>query len=156
MTEVYERVLVGDGYSCQRGSEGIVVVHACKFPCHRNAVGYRSRLPQDHPNYLVKKEDFDLYLNMIDPDLPYFKPPLFTEFLNFAGTHWDNQRKVLIHCNQGLSRSPTLALILLSKHFGEITNESYQKAKKEFIKLYPDYQPGLGIQTYLNGNWDQI
>lgn len=156
MTEVYNRVIVGSENSCRRGSDSMVIVHACKFPCHRNAVGYEKSPRKDHPNYLVKEEGFDLYLNMIDPDQPLFMPSLFTEFLEFAGTHWDANRRVLIHCNQGFSRSPSLALLLLSKHIEEISSESYKKAKKEFLQLYPAYRPGKGIQTYLTKKWDRF
>ena len=42
--------------------------------------------------------------------------------------------KVLIHCNQGISRSPSIGLHYLSVK-GIIKNESYEVAKEDFIKI---------------------
>jgi len=153
MIQVHDRLFVGAERDCRLGNDELVVVHACKSPCHQGAVGYRGSLPSSHPNYLVLEQGHDLYLNIIDPDKPLFMPPLFTSFLDFAGPHWDAGRKVLVHCNQGESRSPTLALMLMAKHIGVISNESYDGARTDFEQLYPYYRPGLGIQTYLRRHW---
>jgi predicted protein tyrosine phosphatase len=156
MIEVYDRLFVGGETDCRPGNEELVVVHACKSPCHQRAVGYHGSLPSSHPNYLVLEHSHDLYLNIIDPDQPLFMPPLFTSFLKFAGRHWDDGKKVLIHCNQGESRSPTLAMMLMAKHIGAITDASYDEARAEFERLYAGYRPGLGIQTYLRRHWTQF
>jgi predicted protein tyrosine phosphatase len=156
MYEVHQNLFVGDDTSCQRGSSDLAVVHACKHPCHVRAVGYTGSLPSNHPNYLVLKDDFNLYLNMIDPDKPLFMPPLFTEFLDFSKNHWQEGRPILVHCNRGESRSPTLAMMFMAKELDIITNNSYQEAAKEFQNIYPSYNPGLGIQTYLRKNWQNF
>lgn len=156
MIEVYDRLFVGGEADCRPGNEELVVVHACKSPCHQRAVGYRGSLPSSHPNYLVLEHSYDLYLNIIDPDKPLFMPPLFTAFLEFAGRHWDDGREVLVHCNQGESRSPTLAMMLMAKHISAITDASYNEARAEFEGLYAGYRPGLGIQTYLRRHWAQF
>jgi predicted protein tyrosine phosphatase len=156
MYEVHPNLFVGDENSCQFGSSDLAVVHACKHPCHVQAVGYTGSLPSNHPNYLVLEEEFDLYLNMIDPDKPLFMSPLFTRFLSFTKKHWEYKRPVLIHCNKGESRSPTLAMMFLAKILGIIPDNSYQEASTEFTRLYPAYQPGLGIQIYLSRNWEKF
>lgn len=156
MIKVYEKLIIGTDQNCQTGSEDITVVHACKSPCHQRAVGYRGSLPNNHPNYLVLERDFDLYLNIIDPPAPLFMMPLFTEFLKFAGKHWNEGRTLLIHCNQGESRAPSLALLFLSKYLEKIPNESYESAKSEFQKMYSYYSPGRGIQLYLSKNWHSL
>ena len=156
MIEVYERLLIGTESDCTAGTRALAVVHACKHPCHVQAVGYRGSLPRGHPNYLVLSKDFDLYLNMIDPDKPLFMPPLFSSFMEFARKHWEAGRGVLIHCNLGESRAPTLALLFLAKHVGAISDNSFADAYRDFLPLYPDYRPGLGIQSYVTTNWSTI
>lgn len=49
------------------------VVHACKDPCHKDAVGYNEDLPDSQDNYLKLEGDPHIYLNLIDPDVK----PLF-------------------------------------------------------------------------------
>jgi len=153
MHEVYERLFVSNDLSCQNGNEELVVVHACKSPCHQREVGYSGSLPKTHPNYLVKEDEFNLYLNIIDPPVPLFMPPLFTSFLAFTKRHWSEGKNILIHCNQGESRAPSLALLFMAKCSSALNNESYQTAKVEFELIYPGYNPGKGIQKYFSTNW---
>ena len=91
------------------------MVHTCKSPCHQSAVGYQGKLPNTHPNYLVLETENNLFLNIIDPLAPLFMPPLFTAFLAFANKHWGQGKKLLIHCNQGESRAPSLAMLFWQK-----------------------------------------
>ncbi|MDI4653062.1 MULTISPECIES: hypothetical protein [Pseudoalteromonas] len=156
MQEIYERVIVTNDLSCTRGNDEVAVIHACKSPCHQGAVGYRGKLPSTHPNYLVLEQEYDLFLNIIDPPVPLFMPPLFTEFLAFANKHWSQGRKLLIHCNQGESRAPSLAMLFLAKGVFAIPDTSYEVARSEFEKLYPRYNPGKGIETYFSKNWTQL
>ena len=149
MIEVHERVFVGMDHDCRSGNSVWAVVHACKIPCHQQAVGYHGSLQRNHPNYLVFERGNDLYLNMIDPPQPLFMLPLFTSFMRFAAQHWGDGQCILIHCNQGESRAPSLAMLLLAKHIGVISSSSYDDARRNFITKFPSYNPGLGIQSYL-------
>lgn len=96
------------------------------------------------------EQEYDLFLNIIDPHVPLFMPPLFTEFLAFANKHWSQGRKLLIHCNQGESRAPSLAMLLLAKGVFSIPDTSFELARLEFEKLYPRYNSGKGIETYFS------
>jgi hypothetical protein len=156
MLEAYERIWVASDQACRAGSGDWSVVHACKVPCHQRAVGYQGSLPSTHANYLVLNSGQNLYLNLIDPPRPLFMPASFEAFLSFANREWGAGRKLLIHCNQGESRAPSLALLFLAKCLQVVDNRSYGAAKQEFEKLYPTYKPGLGIQTYLTKNWHDI
>lgn len=138
---------------CFHQKEGWVTVHACKSPCHQRALGYQKSLPKNHPHYLVYEFPNNLYLNMMDPPGPLFMHQLFTKFLRFARGHWEGEGKLLIHCNQCESRAPSLALLFMAKVLGILPNESYGLAFQEFVKQYPLYSPGRGIQTYLWENW---
>ena len=110
MKEIHERIFVASDLACTRGNSRLVVVHACKNPCHQRGIGYRGNLPNTHPNYLVLEQDYDLFLNIIDPPGPLFNSQLFSSFLSFAIKHWGSGKKLLVHCNQGESRSPSLVV----------------------------------------------
>jgi predicted protein tyrosine phosphatase len=153
MQEIHERVIIANDLSCTKGNVNLAIVHACKSPCHQNAVGYRGKLLETHPNYLVLEQENDLFLNIIDPLQPLFMPPLFVAFLGFANKHWGQGKKLLIHCNQGESRAPSLAMLFLAKGISAIPDSSYEAARVEFEKLYPRYNPGRGIETYFSNNW---
>jgi len=156
MQQVYDRLFVGDLSDCSTTRVGWAVIHACKSPCHQFAVGYRGSLTADHPNYLVLERGDDLFLNMIDPPFPLFKMESFTEFLRFAHERWKRQITLLIHCNQGESRAPALALLLMSKRLGVLSPVSYNEAAQEFSDMYPAYRPGHGIRTFLMEHWEAI
>jgi hypothetical protein len=156
MVEVHERVYIGGEALCRDGAADIAVVHACKTPCHQRAVGYRGSLPNTHQNYLVMRRPFDLFLNMIDPPQPLFKLPVFTEFLLFAAEHWDAGRSLAIHCNQGESRAPSLALVFLAKHLRVLPDDSFAGAAGAFRIRYSAYRPGAGIQRFLADNWTAL
>lgn len=153
MQEIYERLIVANDLSCCLGNEGLAVVHACKSPCHQKALGYTGNLSSAHPNYLALERENDLFLNIIDPPAPLFMPPLFVSFLGFANKHWRQNKKILIHCNQGESRAPSLAMLFLAKGVAVLPDSSYAAARAEFEKLYPRYNPGRGIETYFSKNW---
>ena len=156
MFEVYPKLFIGTVRECfftQR--EDWAVIHACKSPCHQRALGYKGNLPKNHPNYLIYENGNHLFLNMIDPSEPLFMPPLFIASLDFIEKHIP-KRKVLIHCNLGLSRSPSIALLFLAKRVKVINGESYRKAAQDFVKLFTNYQPGRGIALYLGSHWSEF
>lgn len=155
-TSVTDRLSYGDVQECTDHDDGIVaVVHACKDPCHRRSVGYATlSIPRGHPHYLVLERGHHLYLNLIDPDAPLFMMPSFEAFLGFVDREI-KERDVLIHCNQGESRAPSLTLLYMAKRLNELPNESYAAAATEFRRQFP-YSPGRGIATWLTKNWNNI
>lgn len=156
LIKINDRIHVGDNFSCfYDDKEGWVVIHACKIPCHQRAVGYRGNLSSSHENYLIKENEKHLYLNMVDMDrlMREFTEPIIKKAIEFIKNNI-KKNKIFIHCNVGLSRSPALALIFLAKVSGEISDKSYDEAKNDFLKLYPSYQPGRGIDDYLRKQWN--
>uniref|UniRef100_UPI00345E9582 hypothetical protein n=1 Tax=Mesotoga sp. TaxID=2053577 RepID=UPI00345E9582 len=110
MTKVLDRLYVGSEADCFHSRPGWAVVHACKHPCHVNAVGYKSSLPKNHPSYLSLERGANLYLNIVDPDIPLFMSQTFVDFMTFAQKHYNEGKNLLIHCNHSESRAPSLAL----------------------------------------------
>lgn len=136
---------------------GWAIIHACKNPCHAKAVGYKGSLPPTHPHYLVMENGQHLFLNMVDMEKelsPIYTNPIMRSAMAFIEKHITEQ-KILIHCNQGMSRSPSIALLYLANK-GYIANDSYSSAVADFQKLYPIFNPGRGIALYMNNNWTEI
>lgn len=123
------------------------------FPVTGGAVGYQGSLSRSHPNYLSLRREQDLFLNIIDPPKPLFMPASFHTFLEFADCQWSQGGKLLIHCNQGESRAPSLALLFLAKRRFALDDRSYATARDQFTRLFPKYRPGPGIQEFLSANW---
>lgn len=154
MQQVFQRVFVAGDDDCRTGNARLAVVHACKYPCHQKAVGGYDGLTD--ANWLVFERGQDLFLNLIDPSTPLFCVESFTRFLAFAKAHYGRGESLLIHCNRGESRSPSLALLFLAKGLGEITAETFEAAKAAYQKLCPWYVPGEGIRDFLTAHWDEI
>jgi hypothetical protein len=170
MTKVAERIQIGSDKDCPIGlnfKPGLAVVHACKT-CHARRVGYKGSLKSDHPNYLwdevtsgKKDSGGDLFLNLIDPPVPLFKLESFKKFLDWATPRYEKGDTILIHCNQGESRAPSLALLLVAK-LGLNSSGSYQAALNEFKGkpsepgVFPNYKPGKGIETFLTEHWNEL
>lgn len=159
MQEISPRIFVGslEDSLYIEDPENWSIISACKDPSHKEAVGYTKSLPTDHPNYLILETDNHLYLNLVDMStefLPRFTNPIIEAAFSFIDKH-KGSRNILIHCNFGISRSPSLGLAYLAKT-GEIDSISFEHAKKDFIKKYPNYSPGTGISLYLTNNWESV
>jgi len=154
--EVYKNLFVGDLQDCVVAKE-FAIVHACKSPCHQKAVGYTKNLHQNHPNYLIKEEKDNLYLNLVDRskiDPKYTDEPIKTSML-FVDKYLNQNKKVLIHCNLGQSRSCAIAMIYLAKK-GIINMNDFKHAFFDFKLLYPNVSLGIGFNNYLNTNWSNL
>lgn len=157
MIEVYRNLFVGDQddyeYDVSRQS-GWAIVHACKEPYHRQALGYTTRgAPKDDPEYLMARREHRLILNIADANDPaFFSKDMLDQTLVFIDESLSNGLKVLVHCNLGESRSPSIGLLYLAK-IGAIPNESLEAAEKKFITIYPKYNPKFGLREHLRINW---
>jgi hypothetical protein len=112
---------------------------------------------KDHPNYIFYEKDNRVSLNWVDGAAHLYNwsgVETFNKILDFI-EKWSNQRKVLIHCDQGQSRAPTLGVLYLAKRLKIIPDDCFISAKNEFIKLYPNYLPS-GIGDYVNDKWEKI
>jgi predicted protein tyrosine phosphatase len=118
-------------------------------------VGYTTAtISKKHPNYLVLERGHHLYLNLIDPPQPLFMMPSFAAFLLFVDREITD-REVLIHCNQGESRAPSLTLLYMAKRLGMLPSDSYASADDAFRAKF-SYNPTSGIRIWLTNNWAMI
>ena len=156
MTQVDDNIYVGDldDYRQLSDDNSFVFVQACKNPCHQKAVGYEGELPKDNPEYISALRSNGIAINMIDSISPlHFSYQQFDDALAFINSN--TEKKILIHCNQGVSRSPSIALLHLAKK-GKIKNNSYQSAKSDFESIYPNYRPNDGIKGFLTMHWPRF
>lgn len=168
---VHDRIFVGDQSDCRsfqcfspppRSFEKghvhreMAVIHACKSPCHQRAVRYSGSLDETHPNYLSLVRDDQLFLNLIDPPTTMFRLESFDVFMRFASEHYSAGRGLLIHCNQGVSRGPSLALVFMAKKLAAVEPGSFEAARRSFGKRYKKYIPSSGIEEFLKTHWEKI
>ena len=151
--EVFHNLSIGTDIDCERDFE--FVIHACKT-CHQKRLAYRGSLPSTHRNYLILEEPKNLYLNIVDMAklLPAYTDPIMNVALSFIDKHIADGQ-ILVHCNQGISRSAGIVLLYMGVK-GLLQKTSYDSAKIEFLKKYPRYNPGTGVDDYLRTNWSKF
>jgi len=157
MTEIHKNLFIGNKNDYEfkvKNQEGWNVVHACKEPYHRQALGYSGRgAPKNHPEYLIAKRGNRLILNLVDVENPaYIAKEIIDEALKFIDQSLKEGRKILVHCNQGMSRSPGIGLLYLAKE-GIIYNSTFEEALAEFKEIYPGINMAGGMHGFLVGNW---
>lgn len=142
ITEVSHNLFVADMEGCN--VKNAAIIHACKHPCFENSVG--KKLSECSYKYISFESGNNLYLNIIDPIEPLFYRETFDDAILFIKKHI-KERKVIIHCNFGLSRSPAIAMLYL---FNKLP---YLEAKNRLLDIYDRYEFGFGIDTFLFANW---
>lgn len=122
MKEIYHDIFIGneeDNYAIQRESNW-AILHCCKHPFHCQFVGYRGALPPTHPNYALKRIENEMALNLVDMDrfsenYLDFNRDMFDTAFSFLDEYRLQGYKILIHCNQGESRAPTIGLLYIAR-----------------------------------------
>ncbi len=156
MIEVMSNLFVGDqsDEAKIRGQAGWFVVHACKEPYHRQALGYSDQgAPKTHPEYLIARREGRLILNLVDvPNVTFISPLIIDAAITAIHENIDGA-KVLVHCNQGMSRSPTIALLYMAKYGNIFAGDTVEQARTKFLEIYPLYNPAKGVADYAALNW---
>jgi protein-tyrosine phosphatase len=145
MTEVTTGLYVSGIEGCS--SDIKYKIHACKLPCFMSS---RSE------NYLANEVNNNLYLNIVDMDKEPkadFMNTIFKSAFRFIDAHINEG--VIIHCNEGKSRAPSIAMAYLAAR-NKIENKTFAKAANAFVKLYDNYWVHSGLESYLRNNWNHI
>ena len=159
MIEIAQNVFIGNEADYEfdvQFRKGWSTIHACKEPYHRAALGYTGRAcSKDSPEYLLARRDNRLMLNLVDVDNPdWISPIIIDAALAFIDEQLALGQQVLVHCNQGQSRSAGIGLLYLAgkNRFGDMT---FEQAEEDFTKIYPDYSPALGVRGFCAANWEK-
>lgn len=154
--EVYPRLWVGgdEEYEKVKDREGWAFVRAAKYGPggHQQTLNYHTlAAPEGKNKYTVRRGNL-LALNLLDLDDPNFIPDSLVESaLSFIGEKLGEGKKVLVSCNHGHSRGPSIALLYL-RSIGEMPY-SFVWAEKIYRVLYQAYEPSQGIRQYLRMRW---
>ena len=159
MLEINPRLFVGpqeDYEDRVRHQDGWYVVHAAKEPYHRQAVGYDGPdTAPEHPEYLAARRGHRLMLNLIDAAVPVEIPAgIFDLALYFIEDGLALGSRVLMHCNQGLSRSATIALLYMASRTDALPARNADEARAMFSLVYPPFQPGVAMRHFLTIHWE--
>ena len=96
-------------------------------------------------------------LNLVDaPDPKYVSVKVVDEAMRFIDewmeahqTEVDNPNALLICCNQGGSRAPTLGLLYLAWRMPD----SFTEAEDQYRESCPSYAPGVGMREFARIHW---
>lgn len=157
MIEIHPNLFIGvvEDYESQaKGKSDWLTVHACKEPYHRHELGYTSQgAPKDHPEYLIARRENRLILNLVDvPNPAYIRKEIIDAALEYIHKGLSEEKKVLVHCNLGESRSPSIGLLYLAIYTDKLPKD-FPMAEQEYRKIYPSYNPGLGMRGFVIQNW---
>ncbi len=158
MIEIFPNLFIGNETDYEtkvRYESGWCIVHACKEPYHRQALGYSSRAaPQNHPEYLIAKRGNRLILNLVDaPNPDYIPKEIIDAALDFIYSSLKSGNKVLVHCNEGRSRSPCIGLLYLAQNTDRLPRNNFIDAENVFRSIYPTYYPKTGMRGFMRINW---
>ena len=158
MIEIHPLLHVGSEYYYEtivRHRPDWRVVHACKEPYHRHALGYTGRAaPKNHPEYLIARRGHRLILNLVDaPDPAYIPKEIIDVAVEFIHQSLDDGANVLVHCNEGMSRAPTIALLYLLRHTDRLQTNGVDAAVQSFRAIYPSYAPAAGVAGFARINF---
>lgn len=129
-----------------------------KNPFHKDIVGYDRNCPKDHKEYLYAYRPMQhlMALNMIDAPTPnFFADKMIDEGLSFIGDSLCNGNDVIVVCNQGESRSPTMCLMFMMAMKQFPYNNSWGQVAKKFLEIAPEWMPNAGISEYARMFWER-
>lgn len=165
MTEIYVhpsggKLYIGDdnAFTKTEGKTGWSWVRCCKEGPggHRALLGYKTlAAPHDsHYQYVIKGNI--LAINILDLDDPHFMPD---DGVNHALEFIDKKLKsgdnVLVACNAGVSRGPSIALLYLES-IGEFLDSRFRIAEKMLKSFYSKYNPGIGMEAYTKTKFAEL
>ncbi len=159
MIEIYPNLFIGNEQDYEnkvRHEIGWYVVHACKEPYHRLSLGYSQRgAPKNHPEYLIAKRGSRLILNLVDAQDPAYIPKeTIDAALAFVNENLNGGARVLIHCNEGCSRSAGIGLLYLGKFTNTVPKGSFLEAEATYRSIYPPYDPKTGMRGFMREKWN--
>ena len=147
---VHEGLFVGPGADTYKFAGSIL--HCARDPwfveaCKSFVMPISYTFPSCH-NTVVQPCYNEMALNMVDAAEPhYFSDEMVNAGLEFITERLAEGDAILVHCNMGLSRSPSMAFLGMFEH--GFLDDEFRHALPQFKTIYPNYCPGNGIWQYL-------
>lgn len=122
---------------------------------HRSELNYKEHSAPKGDQYYFVDSGKNRHLNLIDPDSPQLIPKqVINAGLAFIKHYQEKEQPILVHCNQGQSRGPSMVLMYL-RTIGEMPN-GFLQSEKKFKTIYPKYDPLQGIKSFAQTNWRNL
>ncbi len=159
-TEIINRLWIGDDadYDKLKDKPGWSYLRCCKEGPggHRDVLGYTTRAaPKGKDYFYTLPTENHMALNLIDADDPnYIRDEVIHPALKFIQERLDAGDKVLVACNAGISRSPSIVLMYL-RHINDLPMGSHHGIA-QFKKLYPKYNPNTGMLHYVRSSYSRL
>ena len=159
MEEVFPRLFVGGDidYDKLKDRAGWSWLRCCKYGPggHQQTLGYTSLRAPRGKDYLDVRRGNLLALNLLDLDDPNYIPDAaVNKGLKFVSERLDAGDKVLVACNEGHSRGPTMAMMYL-RSIGELPYP-FLISERLYKALYSHYDPAQGMRQYARANWARL
>jgi protein-tyrosine phosphatase len=156
LEQVIDNLYVGsdDDYEKLKSKPGWSCLRCCKEGPggHRDTLQYTTQAAPKGDDYLAAKKGDRMALNFIDANDPNFVPLKMIE----SGLRFIDQRikagdKILVACNAGHSRGPTVAMLYL-RATGELPG-NFNSSERIYRTLYREYDPGIGVRQFARSHW---
>ncbi len=159
MVQISPNVFVGSDsdYEKIKDDKDWVALRCAKFGpgSHKEILGYETQAAPEGPNKYWVKKGRVLALNLLDLDDPNFVPPeAIQKGLDFIRDNVD-EKKVLVACNAGHSRGPTLGLMWL-RTLGRMPYSFLHSSKIYRNDVYPKFDPSPGIEQFARSKWASL
>ncbi len=89
------------------------------------------------------------------PDPAYIPGEIINTALEFIDASLRAGNRVLVHCNEGCSRSPGIGLLYLAKYTDRLPGGDFIRAEEVFRSIYPPYNPKSGVRGCMVANWNR-
>ena len=164
MIQIHENLYVGSDADVDEFKElhpDGYIIHAAKEPWHRKACGYTGRAAPKGDDYFFRYTTNALALNLVDsPDKKYIAEECFKEANDILDFMYEKGRPVLLHCNQGKSRSAGILFYHMMQvdieGFG-LSPTTFDEALEFFTEtIYPDTVFGNGVHGFLEEQYNLI
>lgn len=138
---------------------GFSALLCAKNPYHKEIVGYDRNCPKDHPEYLVayRPKEHIMALNMVDAPKPeFFSDKMVLAGIDFIQNELAQNNDVVVVCNQGESRSPTMCLMYMMAHGDFSKTLSHSEVFTQFSRIAKEWNPNNGILQYAIQFWNKV
>lgn len=113
-----------------------------------------------HPDYALKRLGNEMALNLVDmdrfsPTYLDFNRKMFEVAFAFLDEYREKRYKILIHCNQGESRAPTLGMLYVAR-LGAYNYVGFEESVQRLRMVYPQYAPKNNIYQTVAALWQDF